>query len=84
MSKLIWISVGGNDCEPARLEDGKVYTIGCADPLPPDKFKIVSEKFVGQPARPRTTNEQREFDVWLEKEKKAGRVHGYRRFTEQP
>lgn len=79
MAEYIWVSVGGGDCEPAVRKDGKVYTLGCPDPLPETHFKQVAA-IANQPRRPRTLEEQTKFEQWLEAERKAGRHHGYRYF----
>ncbi len=80
---LYWVSVGGNECEPARLEDGKVFTIGCNDGTVIEEgcgIEIVGELR----GKLRTPKEQARLKVlWEEKrkrEREAGIRHRYRRF----
>lgn len=85
MSEYWWISVGGSECEPAvKDSDGKFYTFGCADPLSEDDFKKVRQ-IKDIPEKPLSPEEEEKERIRLEKywegERKAGRVHGYRKFT---
>jgi len=79
-SKLYWVSVGGNPCEPARLNDGKIYTIGCADGTKYEEgcgIELVKEIFTKR--IPATPIEQKKLDrAWRKRQSKN---HGYRKFV---
>ncbi len=83
-SELWWVSVGGNPCEPARLVDGEIFTIGCCDPTPntPDSGIILVERLDGAvPLNPAEAEAARK--QWEKEERrreKEAEQHSYRRF----
>lgn len=90
-SELWWVSVGGSDCEPARVVYSPkgpwtaesvprtIYTIGCADGTifsPTCGIELVET--IANPAL--TPTQKRERNELWEKQKKAAGRHGYREF----
>jgi hypothetical protein len=87
-SELWWVSVGGNECEPARVvtEDGAqmVYTIGCntgtlVSEGTIDLVQVMNAGYI--PDSPKQAEEKR---IAWEKQRtmdyRRGISHGYRRF----
>lgn len=86
-STLWWVSVGGNQCEPARVvlegNDRTVFTIGCADgTLLSNTCGIeLVEEIDDIPLTP--ADEAKRRDEWEKKraeDRARGIHHGYRRF----
>jgi hypothetical protein len=83
-TKLWWISVGGNKCEPARVVDKKTaYTIGCPDPIIiDDTIELVME--IEDQQIPLTDaqleRKRRRWERKVERDAKRGIYHGYRKF----
>lgn len=80
-----WVSVGGNDCEPCVLSEGKIYTFGCPDSFQPDDPGIEMVKPMAEPplnaAQEEAHKEKRriEYEQW--RKENPGVSHGYRRFN---
>lgn len=70
-SEMFWISVAGKPCEPAICKDGIWFTLGCADPMLSDTFRVISKI------------EQDEIPYTPEQEKNARRRELYR-LNQQP
>lgn len=77
-----WISVGGNECEPAvRTDDGKLFTFGCPDPLDDTGIDLVRELCDSAPDTPAEAERKRvAWEKKAAKDAKRGIFHGYRRF----
>lgn len=78
-----WVSVGGNDCEPAVVVDGKqVYTFGCPDPFDATDGHVEMVEEIGEaPDTPaEAARKQAKWEKQRERDRKAGLIHGYRRF----
>lgn len=79
-----WVSVGGNDCEPAIVVGSEpkreIFTFGCPDALTTKDAELVQE--IGTP--PDTPKEaarkQLVWDKKCEADRKRGIIHGYRKF----
>lgn len=89
MNTLVWVSVGGNECEPARLVENNgvktVFTIGCADgTIIADGcgIEIVEARTAFyRPDTPAVAEKRRvEWEKQVARDKKRGIHHGYRRF----
>lgn len=79
-SQLWWISVGGGACEPARLVDGAVFTIGCPDPLLTADVEMV-ERIDKVPLTPAAQEAERiAWERKVKRDEARGIHHGYRRF----
>ena len=81
---LWWVSVGGESCEPARVVDGVVFTIGCADGTPYDGSSIELVERIPKEKTPDTPKEAARKRVAWERQRseemRRGIYHGYRRF----
>jgi len=80
---LWWISVGGNKCEPARVEHGIVFTIGCQDGTEwtNDCGIELVERITDIPDTPKEKlRKRRIWEKQREQDEKRGIHHGYRRF----
>jgi hypothetical protein len=87
MSELWWVSVGGNECEPARVvtnEEGikTIYTIGCnSGTLASEGSIALVERIDDVPDTPAEAEAKR--IIWEKQRaimKRRGISHGYRRF----
>lgn len=87
-SELWWVSVGGNECEPARIvTNGSVeecFTIGCNDGT--ILFEGCGiEKVSLMSTAPNTPLKQKEnnklWEIQREKDRKRGITHSYRKFS---
>jgi len=77
-----WVSVGGNDCEVARMQDGKIFTTGCADGTEYEEgcgIEVMPEILNA----PRTSKERARYKkIWEENiALRRGISHGYRKFN---
>lgn len=82
-SELWWVSVGGGDCEPARVVDDtkQIFTIGCPDHLTEADGVRLIKKIDSIPKTPE--QETARLEAWrrkVERDEKRGIHHGYRRF----
>lgn len=79
-----WVSVGGSECEPCVLSDGKIYTFGCPDPFLPDDPGIEMVKEMPEPplnaAETEAYKEQNRINYEKWRKENPGVRHGYRRF----
>ena len=82
---LWWVSVGGNDPEPARvvMESGeqRIYTIGCTDSFTPGSGVLLVEQITNIPLTPeKSAKAQATYMRKLARDRARGIVHSYRRF----
>jgi hypothetical protein len=87
MSELWWVSVGGNECEPARVvtnEEGikTIYTIGCnSGTLASEGSIALVERIDDVPDTPAEAEAKR--IIWEKRRaimERRGISHSYRRF----
>ncbi len=82
-SKLYWVSVGGNPCEPARIVDDTVFTIGCPDgtELTEDCGIELVEEMTEIPLTPAgAIKAEKAWRRKVARDRKNSIHHGYRRF----
>jgi hypothetical protein len=86
-SELWWVSVGGNECEPARVVTGEegiktIYTIGCnSGTLASEGSIALVEQIDDVPDTPAKAEEKRA--IWEKHRARMasrGYLHSYRRF----
>jgi hypothetical protein len=87
VSELWWVSVGGNECEPARIvanEGGikTIYTIGCdSGTLVSEGSIVLVQQIDDAPDTPAEAEAERiAWDKRRAADERRGISHGYRRF----
>lgn len=82
-SELWWVSIGGNVCEPARVMDHALFTIGCPDGISKEgPGVILVEKIEYIPDTPAQREaKRRAWERKVAEDEKRGIHHGYRRFS---